>query len=73
MEELVILIELLPVSHLLLPHRLEIMSGHHFLLLEGHVLSPLLVDSDAKELLILFLLPLLGNTAIILLLAELSV
>jgi len=49
------------------------MSGHHFLLLKGHVLSLLLVNSDTEELLILVLLLVLGIAAVILLLAELLV
>lgn len=53
LEEFVVLVELLPVSHLFLPHGLQVMSCHHFLLLQGHILSFLLVDSNAKVLLIL--------------------
>lgn len=49
------------------------MSGHHFLLSESHVLSPLLVNRDAEVLLILGHLRCLCNTAIMLLLGELLV
>lgn len=53
LEKFVVLIELLPMSHLFFPHGLQVMSGHHLLLLKGHVLSLLLVDCNTEELLVL--------------------
>lgn len=73
LEEFVVLVELLPVSHLLLPHGLQVMSGHHLLLLQGHVLSFLLVDRNAEELLILSQLVSLSVAAVTLLLRVLCI